>query len=244
MSLEQTAQNPVHFPANPNKFAFDAPVAAIFENMADRSIPNFRASHAAHAAMLHDWITQPAGASILDVGSSRGAFLAAIRAMYPENWPGLSIQAVDNSPAMCEYLSQDFPDILVHCEDIAGDEFQSRKRQYDVVCVHYVLQFISIPDQWKVLLHLFSLVRPGGVLVFGHKSEHHGRSGELAHEEYIKFRIGNGYTREEIEAKTLALRGSMFPMNHEAVLAAVKRNFSDVSETFRFMMFSALFAIK
>ncbi len=233
----------VHYPDDPDHFAFDADVAAVFPSMSTRSIPNFLAAHAAHARMLKAWMVP--GARILDVGSARGAFLKELRQRYLTEWEMMNVEAIDSSVDMCHYLQVDFPDVVVRCEDIATHDFlRARPPLYDVICVSYVLQFI--PPQWQnqVVIRLFNLVRPGGAFILGHKSRCPGRSGEMANEEYIRFRVDNGYTREEIDAKTQALKGSMFPMDHHMLMAMMRSQFSEVTETFRYMMFSTVFAVK
>lgn len=245
MSLTQAPDRPVHFPRDPQRFVFDEEVTAVFDDMAVRSIPNFLKAHESHSRMLRRWMIP--GVSILDVGASRGAFLRQLRNDYQDAWydGNTRIDAIDNSEAMCKELRQDFPEINVNCTDISAPEFLNhRQPRYDIVCLNYVLQFIPPQLQVPVMLRLFSMVEAGGVFILGHKSKHHGMSGDLCSEEYIHFRMQNGYSAEEIAAKTEALKGSMFPMDHTKMMHTMKLHFSEVAETFRFMMFSTVFAVK
>lgn len=237
-----TEGQPVHIPADPAKFQFDPEVAGLFVNMAERSIPNFRLAHEAHARMLEPWLLRK-DASVLDIGASRGTFLQEVVKLYGVS--NLQLIAMDNSPAMCDYMRKDLPQsVSVSCVDVTSSEFLNHTGAYDVVCLHYVLQFVPPEFQRKVLLKVISMVKRGGILIFGHKSRHYGNLGELAHEEYIKFRLDNGYTMQEIEAKTRALKGSMNPMNHETLLTTIRATFREVQETTRFMMFSTFMALK
>lgn len=234
----------VHFPKNPEKFEFDSEVSAAFGDIAKRAIPNFYEAHAAHARMLGGWIKQDA--SFLDIGASRGAFFKALCDEHPEvSIPKtLRLSAIDNSQTMCDYLCDDYPTSEVYCADISDPVILALLGTYDVVCLHYVLQFIHPDKQALTLQRLMDSVKPGGVFIYGHKAKHYGALGQLTHDEYIRFRMNNGYTREEIEAKTLALKGSMFPVDHNMVMNMINANFSHAVETFRFMMFSAVFAVK
>jgi tRNA (cmo5U34)-methyltransferase len=245
MSLTATADmQPVHYPADPDQFKFDAEVSAIFGNMASRSIPNFIQSHSAHARMLNGWIKP--GVSICDIGASRGHFLAAVKRLYPFAFqPSYgSIAAVDNSPDMCRYLREDYPSVTVIEIDVNSPAFDLGVESYDIICVNYVLQFIRPEQQIAALLKIIKAVKPGGVLLWGHKSSHYGPGGEAAHEQYILWRMEQGYTRDEIEAKTRALRGSMFPMDHRTLLDTLRFHGFNVQETFRYMMFCNFFAVK
>lgn len=246
MSLTYVDGREVHFPDDPERFSFNSEVSKIFDSMALRSIPNYAEAHAAHARMLKDWVKP--GARILDVGASRGAFLRALFQEYPDlNTPesAVNVHAIDNSPDMCEYLTRDFPYVYVRQEDLASPSFlYVEQAKYDVICANYVLQFSPREKQEAVLVKLMHMVRVGGVLILGHKAAHYGFSGAAAHEEYIRFRMANGYTREEIEAKTKALQNSMFPMDHAKLMRILSLHYAEVTETFRYMMFSTLFAVK
>lgn len=235
----------IHYPENPERFEFDAEIAAIFDDVATRSIPNYREAHAAHARMLAKWIKP--GVTILDVGASRGGFIAALREEYDSHWSAgsMEIDAIDNSPDMCAHLRRDFPSVHTECLDLASAQFLSHpQKQYDVLCVNYVIQFIEPRHQMHVLRVLMNMVKVGGVLILGHKAKHYGFAGDVTHEEYIRWRLNNGYTREEIYAKTRALRNSMWPLDHGVLMRELKMNFSEVEETYRFMQFVTLFAVK
>lgn len=247
MSLVDTSGNrPVHFPADPAAFKFDAEVSKIFPDMAARSIPNFYAAHQAHARMLAPFVRDRDHTDVLDIGASRGAFFEAMLNEYGDAGASerMDFTAIDNSPEMCAYLRSDFPGASTLEWDVMGPEFMNHVHLYDVVCVHYVLQFVPKEHQDRVLKKIFSLVKPGGVLIYGHKSAHYGTLGDAAHAEYIEFRVSNGYTREEIAAKSKALKGSMFCTDHEVLMGSVRNYFTEVQETFRFMMFSAFMAVK
>lgn len=241
MSLQDNPGRPVHFPADPTKFQFDKEVSAIFPDMARRSIPNFYESHEAHARMLDMWIRP--GVRILDIGASRGAFYSALIAQYPQlrtPQQDATLVATDVSGDMCSYLRQEHPYLTVRNESL----LDTTHEMYDIVCLHYVLQFIPRELQRTALSKVVGMVRPGGVLIYGHKAEHYGFLGGLMHDEYIRFRLRNGYTLEEIQAKTAALKGSMFPVDDLSIQNVLQRDFSVYEVTFKFMMFSTYFAIK
>lgn len=241
MSLQDQAGRPVHFPADPGKFQFDKEVSAVFPDMAKRAIPNFYEAHEAHAKMLEMWMRP--GVRILDIGASRGAFIQALLDYHPSLNSlsyGANIVATDVSPDMCNYLRTEFPNIRVRNESL----LDMPDEQYDVVCLHYVLQFIPRELHNLAIHKALRMVRPGGVFIYGHKAAHSGLVGELMHDRYIDFRIRNGYSKEEIQAKTAALKGSMFPVEDMYIKNVLHSACSVVEQTFKFMMFSTYFAVK
>lgn len=245
------APNPVHFPAKADKFEFDTDVAPIFTNMAQRSIPNYDAFHRLHAEMVARWFSRD-GMLLLDVGASHAGFFNALKRFYrehplSENMPLMEMYAMDNSAAMCEIMRRTHADVTVMEGSVTDKKFMQRFKcypQFDVVNATYLLQFIEPERQYEVLEILTDLVRPGGILILGQKESNTGLLGHMLQEQYIRWRMSNGYSREEIEAKTRALQGSMWPMDQTLLLNKLRLSFREVHETTRMFMFSTLIAYK
>ena len=247
--LDDTLRNPVHFPRKPDKFEFDAEVAAIFPNMARRSIPNYDAFHKLHAEIAARWfISDSQNAKVLDIGASHGAFFRELDQFClteTEDLPVVQYTAIDNSASMCAHLRHNFPDANVICGSITGDAFMTMEENlYDVINCTYVIQFIEPAKQVAVLDKIGRMVRPGGMLILGQKDKHSGATGHMMQQQYIRWRIDNGYTQEEVDAKTKALKNSMWPMDMVELKTHLHRNFREVTETSRMFMFSTLIALK
>lgn len=243
--LVTQGDKPVHMPANPSVFEFDAEVSKIFPDMAKRAIPMYHEAHRAHVAMLRNLLSH-GHRYILDVGASRGAFFTHLKEAYPDRVSEgkLHLTAVDNSTSMCNYLQADFPEAKVYHDDLIHPAHQWASRLYDVVVMNYVLQFIPVEHQIAVLKKVLARVAPGGYFLFGHKELLKGVPGMLAQDEYLQFRARNGYTPEEIAAKTTALKGSMFQLDNATVIRQVKDAGFVVQETTRWMAFNTFLAQK
>lgn len=241
---------PVHFPANPDKFEFDADVAKIFPDMAKRSIPDYERFHELHADIAaalygHD------GARMLDVGASHGAFFQNLFRHYwrtKDAVPKFDLTAIDSSPAMCDTLRIFFPQARVLQGDVTDPNLQvtlGLGGGYDVVNATYLLQFIPTEQQPRTVRALAGLVKQGGILILGQK-DRMGTSplSTIMHERYLEWRVSNGYSRAEIEAKTHALKTSMWPMFHDQLMEQLMYLFSDVQQTSRTLMFNTLIAYK
>lgn len=228
----------VHFPAKPEKFEFDNEVAQVFPDMALRSIPLFYETHALHAALCAPWMAQE-NVAILDVGASRGAFLTALATRYGLPRGGAHVRANDVSVDMARQLASDFPWARVDQLDISGDEFMSLPdAQWDIINCTYVVQFVHKNRQVAVLRKLARLLKPGGVMFLGQKLDSSGVMGRMLHEQYIEFRMSNGYSREEIEAKTKALQNSMWPMPEENLTHYLNLSGLALLETSRWTVFN------
>lgn len=209
-----------HFPADPNKFQFDSEVAALFQDMARRSIPLYQEMHNLHADYVFRRLKETRPFHVLDIGASRCAFLAQVMVQcflgYKElRPPGVFFSACDASESMVSATQQD--EQLAKCidyivADVSGPEPFYEDQQFDCVVMHYVMQFIPVEKRVLVWSRVSRLVRSGGFLLFGEKNHIDDPViDSVMHENYIQFRRGNGYTKEEIEAKTKALKNSMWP---------------------------------
>ncbi len=240
---------PFHMPAKPDRFEFDAEVSKIFPDMARRSLPNYETFHELHASIaVRRFLTGGRLRRVLDVGASHGAFLTAVEAEYKKTGgvPGnITLVASDVSPDMCQYLKAALPEVEVRCEDVLDQDFGvGESALYDVINCTYVVQFVKPERQIPLLGRLHRMLKPGGLLIFGHKAAVDGMLGRCLQDRYEEWRMANGYSRAEIDAKTLALKGSMWPMSEDTLAGFMNKNFDEVVETTRMFMFSTLIAIK
>lgn len=235
---------PIHYPADSTKFVFDGEVAEIFPDMARRSIPLFYETHDLHAGLAMPWRITEVPVRILDVGASRGAFLKALDARLPI--AGEDAVAMDISKPMMDLLSKELPTVEVIVGDItlATEHDLIEPESVDILNCTYVLQFIPERMQVPVLKAMCSWLRPGGVMFLGQKFTVLGAVGHALHEQYIEFRLANGYTMEEIIAKTEALKNSMWPMPDGLLRHYVKSQGFEVTETSRWGVFNNYMCIK
>lgn len=235
MLIEEESR-PVHFPAKPDKFEFDAEVSKVFPDMARRSIPLFYETHGLHARLCGD-IIQRGAARVADLGASRGAFIQALHDAYGST--AMDVTTFENSPYMAAHLANDFPEHRHEIADLTSVRFLTDARKFDIVNMSYVLQFISPTMQRRVLAKVVEMVAPGGLLFLGAKLAVHGELGKALHEQYIGWRMTNGYTREEVEAKTAALKSSMWPRTEAALLQDLKDfGIQDVEQTTGYTVFA------
>lgn len=239
---------PVHFPKNRDAFRFDEEVAEIFENMAQRSIPMYAEAHRMHAHMFADeFVNVHEPLTLFDIGASTGRWYRTLRKMLRveslDDLPHLSCHAFDNSHPMLKKLSSEFPEVQAHFIDLERPiQFAFRA---DFVTMFYVLQFIRPEKKQAALQWVYDHMKPDSVLVLGQKERFDNDLETLFQSEYIRFRLDNGYTKEEIEAKTAALKNSMW-CSTEQELRNMLRNvgFHHSFETSRWLNFSTVVAYK
>lgn len=232
-----------HFPSDPQKFVFDEEVTQVFPDMALRSIPMYAEAHRMHAEMLFcaNEYSMDKPLVVYDIGASRGGFLQAIcrQCLVPmvSGAPYLRFVAIDSSSTMLDALSAELPWVQTVCSDVL--ELPDFTEKADVISMFYLLQFIhGAQEQLAVLKWVYRNLKPGGLFISGHKGEPSSSFLQKFDALYYSFRRRNGYTHEEIVAKTAALRNSMWPCRPEWMEDQCYRaGFTDYTETSRWLQF-------
>lgn len=250
--IDRDAGVPVHFPRNKDVFRFDDEVAIIFEDMAQRSIPMYSEAHRLHLSLVKDKIMEcrssAGGCTFFDIGGSTGKWLDAMckgfEVSVPSDMSNCHFYVYDSSRQMIGRVKDRFPDITADVFDLTKPFVVPQKA--DIVTMFYVLQFIPDADKHKAMQWVYDHMNPGGVLLMGQKEKQNDTvTEETFQEEYIRFRLANGYTREEIQAKTQALKNSMWCSTSSDLWMLLKDvGFGKVRETSRWLSFSTLMVSK
>jgi tRNA (cmo5U34)-methyltransferase len=235
-----------HFPKS--NFAFDETVAPIFDSMAARSIPGY--------ALAHQHITEYMSVADLtpfdavwDFGCSTGAGLVAARKGAGQT--PLRYIGVDPSQPMLDIVKERYPWVqtiqgeLPRAEAFPWSDMQTFGSA--TACIFaYTLQFMPNPDdRRKMLQQAYAALQPGGMLFVFEKWKIDGIFEDIENQRYWKWRMDNGYTGHEIEHKTEALKGSMWPWRETDLTDALQAaGFTRINQLYRQFMFGGYVAVK
>lgn len=248
MSLVNLEDRVVHFPKYADVFQFDAEVSYIFPDMAVRSIPMYEEAHRLHISLFKEEMGAMEKVTLVDVGASRGQFFKQLCNQFQINpvtgHSRFECIAIDNSRPMLNLLSEELPWVRAIEADAAY--LIDLPVKADFICMFYLLQFLRDDDaKLKALEWAHRNLKDGGVLFIGQKEKEEFGFEQRLSEEYYRFRMRNGYTREEIVAKTQALKGSMFPSTRSWTETLTERaGFKAYVETTRWLQFSTAFCVK
>ena len=229
-----------HTPDGP--WAFDAEVSACFEDMLERSIPNYRVMRDACIQLGAGYIQS--NTAVLDLGCSQGGALDGLIQHSPV--PDARYIGIEVSEPMWQIATdrfRDFDNVEIRREDLRSywpDESPS------VVLSVLTLQFIPIEYRQMIVQKIHDALRPGGVVILVEKC-----LGANAHLDqamidcYYDLKQKHGYSQDEIERKRLALEGVLVPvtarMNEEFLHNA---GFRQVDCFWRWMNFAGWIARK
>ena len=227
------------FPTGPWKF--DSEVTRVFDNMLERSVPNYRVMREAVFEVGNTFISSDP--LIVDIGASRGESIAPFVELLGNK--GRFI-AVESSPPMAKALRDRFSDsynVQIREEDARTFKVDA---PVDLALSVLTLHFIPIEHRQRVVKTLYESLRPGGGLILVEKIL--GKDlqvNDLMVNIYHNLKIANGYSREAVDRKALALEGVLVPVtcnwNEELLISS---GFTSVECFWRWMNFSAWVAIK
>jgi tRNA (cmo5U34)-methyltransferase len=225
-------------------FVFDERVAAVFEDMINRSVPGY----ATIIGMIGTLAQRYAQADSLcyDLGCSLGAASFAMRRQITA--PGCRIRAIDTSQPMLDRFRQvldanpDGVPIDLVCGDILDEEIHNAS----VVVLNFTLQFVPLAQRELLLQRIFAGLRPGGMLILSEKIHFEDAAlNQLFIDLHHRFKEQNGYSQTEISRKRAAIENVLVPetlrAHEQRILGA---GFASFAVWFQCFNFASMVAVK
>lgn len=226
------------------RWAFDADVAAAFDDMLRRSIPQ----HDLMRRSVFDVASRHVqnGRAIVDLGCSRGE---ALQPFVDKFGAFNRYVGVDVSPPMLDAARARYSG-LISCNVVAIRDLDLRvaypPERACVTLAVLSLQFVPIEHRQRLVREVWKHTEPGGAFVVVEKVL--GATAEIDAglvELYLRHKAEAGYTADQIARKRLALEGVLVPVtarwNEELLRGA---GFGAVDCFWRWMNFAAWVAIK
>jgi len=225
-------------------FRFDATVAAVFDDMLERSVPGYRQVIAMTGAILTRYLAP--GDLVYDLGCSTGTTLLELAGCL--NAPGLRFVGLDNSPAMLAKARRKagLPGLSAQVEFWEADITATRLEPAGAVLMNYTLQFVA-PDRRQDFLHtVYQALRPGGVLILSEKTvATDSKLDQTYLEFYLDFKRANGYSETEIARKRQALEKVLIPFSlADNLRMLTAAGFAKVEPFHQWFNFASIMAVK
>lgn len=227
-----------------DRWQFDADVTSVFDDMLQRSIPQYDVMRSAVTNLAKQYI-QPQTA-VIDLGSSRGEAVAKLIDCYALKNRFLLVEV---SQSMIEVLQERFAHyinvntVAIRDIDLRVDFPQTRA---SVVLSVLTLQFVPIEYRQRIIHQTFDALEPGGAFIVVEKVL--GATADIDRamvQEYYALKDANGYTPEQVERKKLSLEGVLVPVTSAMNVDMLKgAGFAQVDCFWRWMNFAGWIAIK
>ena len=227
---------------------FNTEVAAVFEDMLERSIPDYEKMRLASCAIAAPALRDDEG-RVLDLGCANGMALSrldtytACEGSHIHRLVGLDVSAAMLEKAEERFKGDDRYHFLNH--DLKT-HFPFPDASFDVVMCVLTLQFLPIVHRLRIMDEINRILVPGGRLVFVEKILGFGNLLDQDMVDiYHEHKRDMGYTEEQIERKRLSLEGVMTPISaswNEELLE--KAGFIHKDVFWRWMNFAGWIAVK
>jgi tRNA (cmo5U34)-methyltransferase len=223
---------------------FDQEVTAVFDDMLQRSIPQYNAMRLVTFEVGRRFV-QP-GTAIIDMGCSRGEALLPFVSQFGEanDYIGLEI-----SEPMIEAARQNFAyhphgnRVTIQSADLRRD-FPGVTSS--VVLAVLTLQFTPIEYRQQIIRRVFESLAPGGAFILVEKVL--GATSKLDEafvELFHNIKRENGYSDSQIDRKRMSLEGVLVPVTahwNEELLR--QEGFTSVDCFWRHLNFAGWVAVK
>ena len=192
-----------NFPKN-HKFIFDNNVADVFEDMVNRSVPGYEFLIENIGVISKKFYQK--NTAIYDLGSS----LCACSLSILENLRDTEVQiyAVDSSKAMIDICKKNINKKEI--KFVQSDILDIDIKNASIVILNLTLQFINLDKRTYLLKKIFSNLNKNGVIIITEKIKLDKTSDDIFFKNFHDFfKENNGYSKEEIDRKKIALSETM-----------------------------------
>ncbi len=223
---------------------FDQQVADVFDDMLQRSIPQYNAMRMVVFEVGSRFV-QP-GTAIVDMGCSRGEALAPFVSSFgaTNEYIGLEISEPMIEAARTKFGSHPHGDrVTIQPADLRHEFPQVRS---SLVLSVLTLQFTPIEYRQRIIRRVFDTLEPGGAFILVEKVL--GATSELNDafvDLFLRIKKRNGYSEAEIDRKRLSLEGVLVPVTahwNEELLH--EEGFRSVDCFWRHLNFAGWVAVK
>lgn len=223
-------------------WTFGSGTASYFPEHIRRSVPFYEEGHALICQLSEFFVKE--NSRCYELGTSCGELIKKC-ASHHKSKPDACWIGIDKEPEMIEKAKancKEYTNIELFAEDINLMVFQ----ETDLIICYYTLQFIHPKHRQNVISQLYNALNWGGALLMFEKVRGaDARFQDILTTSYTDFKLNNGYSPEEIIAKSRSLKGILEPFSTQGNLDLLKRaGFTDIMTVFKYLCFEGFLAIK
>lgn len=220
------------------KWKFDEAVTEVFDNMLERSIPDYEGMRRT-TTELATRFAKP-NTAIVDLGCSRGA---ALKPIEKELGKSVSYFGIEVSEPMRKAAIKEIPFATILDTDLRSSY---PPVSASVTLSVLTLQFIPIEYRQQIIQRVFDTTIPGGAFLLVEKVlGSDSFTNQMLIETYLSRKGQNGYTAEQIQRKRESLEGVLVPVTADWNLELLRSaGFKNIECYWRHLNFSAWIAVK
>ena len=235
-------QNSLNHEPKTDKWQFDEEVTAVFDDMLERSIPDYYNMR----ELVHKLTKKYARPNtvILDLGCSTGGAIKKSINELPNNFfIGIEVSEPMRQKAKEIFKGIDRVTILNH--DLRNG-LPKIEEKVSVILSVLTIQFTPIEYRLNIIKDVYKTLSDGGVFIFVEKVL--GETAEIDNtlvELYYELKGENGYTHEKIQKKRKSLEGVLVPVTSSWNVELLRKSgFQNIDCFWRNLNFAGYIAIK
>ena len=208
-----------------------------------KSIPGYNEGHRL-VEELSDFFVKK-NSTIFDLGCSTGNLTHRIAVRHADQ--KVKVIGVEREHSLLQAAKLNIknspePNLEYRKEDIT----ELKLEPANLVIAYYTLQFLSLENRKTILKRIWRCLNAGGAfLLFEKVREPNSRLQELSMLLYNDFKLENGYSGDEIIAKSRSLKGVLEPLSSRENLKFLKESgFEETGRIFKRLCFEGFIAIK
>ncbi len=223
-------------------WTFGGDVPKSFDNHVSKSVPLYLEGHELICKYSDYFISDTS--VVYDLGTSTGELLLKL-ANWHKAKSGLSLIGVDREEAMIQHAKekcQNDSRIQFHCEEIPMIKLEKS----DFIVSYYTMQFIRPAYRQEVFNKIYESLQWGGAFLFFEKVRApDARFQDINTGLYNDYKLEQGYSSDEIIAKSRSLKGVMEPFSTAGNYELLERaGFKDKMKIMKYICFQGILAIK
>jgi tRNA (cmo5U34)-methyltransferase len=223
-------------------WTFGDGVSERFDEHVRRSVPLYAQTHDLVAALSDFFVGD--GSLCYDLGCATGAACAAIAGRQAHR-RGLRIVGVDSEAGMIDRARErcsGLPAVTLVEADILDLEMEPA----DMIIACYTMQFVRPKFRQLVFDRVYASLNWGGAFVLFEKVRApDARFQDIATSLYNDYKLAQGYSGDEVVAKSRSLKGVLEPFSTQGNLDLLSRaGFVDTMTILKYVNFEGFLAIK
>ena len=231
-------------PADRANWKFNGEIVDSFDDHISKSVPLYEEGHDLICDMS-DFFIKP-DSLCYEVGCSTGTLTLKL-AMHNQKKPEARFIGIDIEKDMIKKASGKATKIKgLNVSYIADDVIELEMDNADLIVCYYTVQFINTSVRQKLIDKLYSKLNWGGALLLFEKVRGaDARFQDILSALYSDYKIRQGYSADEIIAKSRSLKGVLEPFSTQGNLDMLERaGFVDINTVQKYLCFEGFLAIK
>ena len=220
---------------------FSGAASEHFDKHVARSIPHYAEGHEL-ALKVSDFFLHD-GALCYDLGCATGQLTRALGERHKVK--SVRVVGIDSESDMVRRASErcnSSGNVKIEHGDLNNYAFEPA----DFIVAYYTLQFVPPSVRQAAFDRIYSALKWGGALLMFEKvRQPDARFQDLASALYTDYKLDQGYSGDEIIAKSRSLKGVLEPFSTAGNLGLLERaGFVDITTIFKYVCFEGFLAIK